>query len=120
MLTVHMFSMSTCGPCKQVKPILEEFEKEYPDLTVSYTVVDQSTEGRLLATEWEITGVPTLLFIADGEEKSRVVGAQPKETLRRYVEGFVQRDVLQEQSGGGDSGSCAVLRDPGEQAQCPA
>lgn len=88
-----MFSLSTCVPCKTVKPILEKLDAEYGDLTVSYTVVDKEENGRALAEEWDVKGVPTLIFIQDREEKSRSVGQVNEETLRRYVEGFVEKIV---------------------------
>lgn len=87
-----MFSLSTCVPCKTVKPILEKLDAEYGDLTVSYTVVDKEENGRALAEEWDVKGVPTLIFIQDREEKSRSVGQVNEETLRRYVEGFVEKN----------------------------
>ncbi len=110
-----MFSMSTCGPCKQVKPILDELAAEYPDLAISYTVVDKDEGGMDLAGEWNVSSVPTLIFIANREEQARSVGVISKDTLENYVKGFVQRDVLQEPSGGSVEGSgpllCGVSRE---------
>ena len=101
--------MSTCGPCKQVKPILDELAAEYPDLTVSYTVVDKDEGGMDLAGEWNVSSVPTLIFITNREEQARSVGVISKDTLENYVKGSVQRDVLQEPPGGSDEGSGSLL-----------
>jgi predicted DsbA family dithiol-disulfide isomerase len=115
MLSVHMFSTSKCANCLPVKTALKTLEENYPELNVSYTVVDQEVDGMLKAQEWGITAVPTLIFITDATERMRKVGAMPMSELETYVQGYLQRDVFQEPSRGSEQGSgpllCGVSRE---------
>lgn len=82
--------------------MLEELAAEHSDLTVSYTVVDKDPGGRDMAVEWQVSAVPTLIFIQGGEEKSRQIGAVSRETLERFVAGFVEK------ADGSEKNTCGV------------
>ena len=109
MLSIHMFSTSKCANCPPVKTALKTLKENYPELNVSYTVVDQEVDGMLKAQEWGITAVPTLIFITDATERMRKVGSMPMSELETYVQGYLQRDVLQESPGGSEQGSRPLL-----------
>ena len=87
-----MFSTSRCANCPPVKASLKTLQEKYPELNVSYTVVDQEVEGLVKAQEWGIVGVPTLIFITDATERMRQVGGLPMSELEEYVKGFVEKD----------------------------
>lgn len=109
MLSIHMFSTSRCANCPPVKASLKTLQEKYPELNVSYTVVDQEVDGMLKAQEWGVTGVPTLMFITDATERMRQVGGLPISELEEYVLRYIQRDVFQEPPGGSDQGSGTLL-----------
>lgn len=115
MVAIHMFSTSKCPNCVPVKQHLDTLVANYPELSVSSTIVDKEADGMLKAQEWGISAVPTLIFIQDATEVYRQVGAIPMSTLEGYVQRYLQSDVLQESSGGGDETGPALLCSPGEQ-----
>lgn len=67
-----------CGPCKAIKPILDDIEKTYNGIIVGTCDVDESPE---IPEKFNIRNVPTILFIKNNEVLDRTVGAQPKQTI---------------------------------------
>ncbi len=115
MLAIHMFSTSNCPNCVPVKQHLATLKNNYPDLSLSFTVVDKEADGMVKAQEWGISAVPTLIFIQEATEVYRQVGGLPMSTLEGYVKRYLQCDILQEPSGGGDETCPALLCSTGEQ-----
>ena len=67
-----------CGPCRMVSPMLEEIAAQRPDIKVCKVNVD---EEALLASQYRIFSIPTLMVVKDGEVVSKSVGAKPKNQL---------------------------------------
>ena len=73
------FYADWCGPCKALAPVLDEVATEFEDNTIVVKVnVDEDPE---LAQKYGIRGMPTMLFIKNGEVKSTLVGNQPKQEI---------------------------------------
>ncbi|MBM3494895.1 MAG: thioredoxin family protein [Armatimonadetes bacterium] len=70
----------SCIPCKMMKPVMEELEKEYgPNLTVDFIDVWQDTKA---GTEYGVESIPTqILYDAEGNEITRHVGFWPKDQI---------------------------------------
>lgn len=77
------FYADWCGPCKMMTPILEELNSEMED--VEFVKVDTS-ESTVTPTKFGIRSIPTLVFIKNGVEIERLVGAMPKPALKDVVE----------------------------------
>ncbi len=73
-----------CGPCLMFKPIFEEVSKEYPDITFAKVNTEEPVNASL-AAKYGIRGIPTLVFLKDGEEVGRLVGAYPKERFEEEI-----------------------------------
>ena len=58
------FSTSWCGPCKAMKPILEEVEQLYVD-RVKFCKIDAEQNPKL-AQALEIHGLPALVLVKQG------------------------------------------------------
>ncbi|MCD8046004.1 MAG: thioredoxin [Clostridiales bacterium] len=72
------FWATWCGPCRMVGPVLEEIAAERSDIKVGKVNVDEEPE---LAKEFQVSSIPMLVVIKDGEITNQTVGAQPKASL---------------------------------------
>jgi thioredoxin 1 len=82
MKTVFYFTADWCTPCKRVKPIVEELNREQTDASFQIIDVDMEME---LAKKFEIRSVPTFILIKDGVEINRLSGAQTRDSLIGFI-----------------------------------
>ncbi|RZC44679.1 hypothetical protein C5167_037629 [Papaver somniferum] len=75
-LIVVDFTASWCGPCRMISPILTEIAKKLPNILFLKVDVD---ELRTVSEEWNVEAMPTFVFLRDGKEVDRVVGAKKDE-----------------------------------------
>lgn len=77
-----------CGPCKMVAPVLDKLADEYADkLVVAKVNTDDHSSW---AQKYNVTGIPTMLLVANGKIVHRQVGALPEMILRDLVEQFLE------------------------------
>lgn len=72
------FTAEWCGPCKQIRPILDDMAAAHADVTVLVVDVDEQPS---IAAEHQVLSMPTLLMVRDGQAVRRVVGARPRSYL---------------------------------------
>ena len=73
------FSAVWCGPCKMLKPVVDELADEWGEsVKVVELDVDYAPE---IAIKYQIMGVPTLMLFVNGEVKARITGFQPKDRI---------------------------------------
>lgn len=77
-LLIVDFWASWCGPCRMMAPIIDELEAELSDVTFAKVNIDEEVQPAL---ENNITSIPTLLFIKDGEVMNKSVGVVSKDQL---------------------------------------
>ncbi|MHB1224741.1 MAG: thioredoxin [Gemmatimonadaceae bacterium] len=86
-LVVVDFWATWCGPCRMIKPIVEQLATDYVD-TVRFTSVDGDSNQRTMA-RFGVRGLPTLLFFQHGRVVDSIVGAVPRarieERLRAHL-----------------------------------
>jgi len=78
---VLYFTADWCNPCKKVKPIVEEMNK---DSITKFQMIDVDSEMEL-TKKFEIRSVPTFILIKDGKEIKRTNGAQTREQLEAFI-----------------------------------
>lgn len=77
-----------CGPCRMVAPTLDKIAKEQNGhLIIAKVNTDENPEW---AMRFGIQGIPTMLFIANGEIVHKQVGALPEPTLKQVVGQFLE------------------------------
>ncbi len=70
-----------CGPCRKLGPILDEISVEYGEkVDVVKVNVD---DNPAIAAEYGITSIPAVYLFQDGEVKSTVIGAKPKQFFEK-------------------------------------
>lgn len=68
-----------CGPCRMLGPVLDEIAAERAgNAKVVKVNVDHNQN---LAANYNVRGIPMLLFVKDGEVKDSVTGVQSKAAL---------------------------------------
>lgn len=77
-----------CGPCKHLKPILEELSNEYEG-RVNFLGVDVDTNPEL-SDEYKVRGIPTLFFVKDGVIVDTLVGSHPKENITKILDDLIK------------------------------
>ncbi len=76
-----------CGPCKMVAPTLDKLAKENTgNLLVTKVNTDENPEW---AMKYQVQGIPTMLFVANGKVVHRQVGALPEPMLREVLGEFM-------------------------------
>ena len=73
-----------CGPCVQMSPIFDELSKE---LAEKYKLIKINIdEERDLAIKYNVSSIPTFLFIKDGEVVGKEMGYMTKDDLKAKIE----------------------------------
>ena len=67
-----------CGPCKVMGPAFDTAAKEIDEVNFGKVDVDTQTD---IAQEYNIMGIPALLFFKDGELIDQTSGAMPSEDV---------------------------------------
>lgn len=86
-LVIIDFWAEWCMPCKMIAPAIEEIAKEYEGkVKVGKLNVDQERE---IAIKYNIVSIPTILFLKNGEEVDRVIGAVPKSAIKTKLDNIL-------------------------------
>jgi thioredoxin 1 len=64
-----------CGPCKRIAPFFEQLADEYVGITFLKVDVDESGE---LVNMFDISAMPTFVFLKNGQVVLKVEGADMK------------------------------------------
>ena len=81
------FWASWCMPCKMIAPVVEDVANEFDGkIKVGKLNTD---ENQMVAAEYKIMGIPSLLIYKNGEVVDRIVGVVPKEHITKALEAHV-------------------------------
>ncbi len=84
MVLVH-FCSEQVGACKIQEPEFQAVGKTYQGrVTFARANIDTNSE---LTNQWNIDGLPTIIFFKGGREINRIKGIMMRDRLRRQIEG---------------------------------
>jgi thioredoxin 1 len=80
--SVLYFTADWCNPCKKVRPIVEELNRE--QIIAKFFMIDADIENEMVS-DFGVKSVPTFVLIKDNKEVSRTTGAKTKEELLSFI-----------------------------------
>ncbi len=75
-----------CRPCKAIEPILKKLAKIHTEVLFAKLDIDQSA---IIAEQFQVQGVPTILFFKNGQLKDRLAGALPINEIEAHIRKFL-------------------------------
>ena len=85
-LLVVDFWAPWCGPCRMLAPTLEQVAKDYAGKIQLVKVNVDEMENQQLAMQFQVSSIPTMAFIKDGENPEITVGALPYEQIKSIID----------------------------------
>ena len=81
------FWASWCGPCKMIAPFVSRLAEEYEGkVKVCKANVD---EAGVLAQQFNVSSIPTLMLFKDGKVVNTRIGASPYPLIEAMVKPYV-------------------------------
>jgi thioredoxin 1 len=78
------FFAEWCGPCKMMKPVLEQLHKQMDDkVRIIKIDIDKSPSA---ATAFQVQSVPTLMLFQNGKTLWRKSGVLSADSLKKIIE----------------------------------
>ena len=89
-----------CGPCKTLMPLLEKLADEYSGEFLLARI--NADEQQMLASQFQVRSLPTVMLIKDGQPLDGFTGAQSEVQVRQMLEQHLpkawERDLQQAQA----------------------
>jgi thioredoxin 1 len=79
---VLYFTADWCNPCKKVKPIVEDLNRE--QINAKFFIINVDTELEMVE-DFEVQTVPTFILISNNVEIARVSGAKTRKELENFI-----------------------------------
>ena len=82
------FYADWCGPCRVMKPIIEELEQTYTG-KVTFTVIDVD-QNQDLANQYQVLSIPTYIFKKNGAVVDQMIGAIAKAEFVKKIDSLLE------------------------------
>ena len=81
-IVIADFNADWCGPCKLLKPIIEEFAENTNDVKVVSINIDDEDE---LSEQYNVSSIPCLVVFDKGKEIRRKVGLISRDDIDTLI-----------------------------------
>ncbi len=78
-----------CGPCRMVSPLIEQLADEYSG-KVAFGKVNVDEE-MVVAQNFGVQSIPTLMVFKDGQAVDAIVGVCPKSSIEAKFRTYIER-----------------------------
>jgi thioredoxin 2 len=78
------FYSPTCGPCHALAPVIDQLARQYAGRALICKL--DTSRHQMSAAQFQIRGVPTLLFFKGGKQVDQLVGAVPARELEQRLD----------------------------------
>ena len=85
-VTLVDINATWCGPCRMLKPVIEELALEMTNVKFLGVDVDEFSQ---IAATFGVRAVPTLLLFKDGTLITTTSGYRPKESLKEFINSHI-------------------------------
>ena len=82
MNTIIKFWANGCGNCKAMTPIIDAVKADFPN--ISFKDVN-TADADDLVEKYEVTSLPTLVYLKDDKFVGRLVGLKPKSLVVKKI-----------------------------------
>jgi len=76
---IMKFGASWCAPCKSLSKTLENMDISVPIENID---IDESSD---VAVKYVIRNIPTMIYFADGVERSRLTGSPGADAIKKWI-----------------------------------
>jgi thioredoxin 1 len=90
------FWANWCAPCKSFAPVFEALSEKYAD-KVKFVKVDVDTNF-MLATKYNIQGIPTVMIFREWKPYYTIVGVKPQQEYEKVLESILNPNDKKEMS----------------------
>lgn len=73
-LAIVDFRASRCGPCRMLGPVIDQLAEKHPEVKIAKVNVEEQQE---LAGAFQVSSIPVVYFIKNGQVVEAVVGVNP-------------------------------------------
>jgi thioredoxin 1 len=77
-----------CGPCRMLGPIVEELSKEYAGKVSVGKMNTDENPG--VASKYNISAIPTMLFFKGGQVVDQLVGVHSKSDIKAKLDSLLK------------------------------
>lgn len=85
------FYADWCGPCKILGPIIDELSQEYEGKALVAKVNTEINPG--LSQHFNVSSIPTIMFVNKGEIVERFQGLVPKPNLEELLNYYIEENT---------------------------
>ncbi len=78
------FYADWCGPCRMMTPVLEGVAKDVKGKAVIGKLDIDNAQN--IASQFQVTSIPTLVLYRDGKEVGRLVGLRDAAALKEFIQ----------------------------------